>query len=327
MNIFQTVESFCLQNNLVVPNRTVIIGFSGGPDSVFLFYFFKSIREKYQLTLIAAHLNHGWRPTADSDQEFCRSLAEKYDVPFIADSLDTYKKDITYNGSKEAFARKARKLFFQIIQNRYENAFIALAHHADDQLETFFIRIARGTTIAGLTCIKPKNGFYIRPLLNIYKQEITAYLLQHNIPYCVDETNDSDVYLRNRIRNHILKKIESVDIRFKKNSIRTIQSLQATEDFLQLHTQNTLQGIQKYQNNLMQTDRHAFLQLHPFLQKRVLVLLLIDAQYHQELSESLLDEIIRFIKQSKKTLHIVESIAVTQTDVHFYIKNYKKKIH
>ncbi|QQR53379.1 tRNA lysidine(34) synthetase TilS [bacterium] len=325
MNIFHTIELFCLKNELVVPSKTIIIGLSGGPDSVFLFHFFKSIQKKYQLTLIAAHLNHGWRSIAESDQEFCRSLAKKYDVPFASESLDRYKQDITYNGSKEAFARKARKLFFQAIQSNYKHSLIALAHHADDQLETFFIRLARGTTITGLSCMRPKNGFYIRPLLNAYKADIIAYLLDHNLPFCIDETNDSEAYLRNRIRKNLLKNIESVDSRFKKNSIRTIQSLQATENFLQIYTQNTLSSIQKYQNNLMQTDLHAFLQLHPFMQKRALALLLIDAQYHQELSESLLDEIIRFIKQSKKTLHIIEFIAIKKTDVHFFIENHRRK--
>src|SRR3990172_2797015 len=126
-----------------------------------------------------------------------------------------------------------RRFFFESLVKEYNATSIALGHHADDQMETFFMRLIRGAQISGLIGMKPKNKLYIRPLLSISKAEIVNYLDENNISYMIDSTNQSDAFLRNRIRNAAIPTLKQADPRFENQFQRTLGNLQETESFLE----------------------------------------------------------------------------------------------
>lgn len=176
-------------------------------------------------------------------------------------------------------------------------------------METFFIRLMRGTTLSGLTCMKPIDGLYIRPLLEMSKNDIVGYLDTHKIPYLIDPTNESDEYLRNRIRLHVLPALQNADPRFTNNFFRTLEHLQQAEEVLDLATQENLQRCRiapslttqadpiegsERDNNLEIT---ALLSNPSYLIKRILLAWLIEHKVPFTPSDGFLNEMIRFIKQ------------------------------
>ena len=144
-----------LNLELIKNNQTILVALSGGPDSVCLLHQMHEIAPVYNLKLIAAHLNHEWRgKDSDQDEEFCKALCEKLQIPFFSKRLSQLSGLPAYNGSKENYARRARKLFLHEIAQQNSAYAIATAHHQDDHIETFFIRLIRGASLAGISGIK-----------------------------------------------------------------------------------------------------------------------------------------------------------------------------
>ena len=233
MDIIKKINAWVTKHNLIQPNQTIIVGLSGGPDSVFLLHYLVARQKELKLNIIAAHLDHEWRNTSAQDAQFCKELAQKLQVPFISKKISELDCSFKPSGSKENDARKARRYFFQQVMQAYNADVIALAQHKDDQQETFFIRLLRGATLTGLTGMWPKRGIYIRPLLCVTKAEIVDWLKSNTIAYLTDPTNISLDYLRNRIRTQLLPTIKEIDPRFEVNFSKTIGRLQQTELFLQ----------------------------------------------------------------------------------------------
>ena len=322
-SINSRIAQFCTKHALIPDQATLIIGLSGGPDSVFLLQYFAKIRETKNLTLIAAHLDHEWRPESAQDAHFCQQIADRYKVPIIIKKLSELPFAFKANGSKEEIGRKARRFFFESVAKEYSATAIALAHHADDQAETFFIRMMRGASLAGLVGMKPKEGKYIRPLLALKKQEILDYLHENGIAYVTDSSNQSNQYLRNRIRHSVIPALQQCDTRFDQNFSATHAKLQETEEFLQDLAQKTLAQIGNETGEL-QID--ALLALHPVLRNRVIINWLIVHKVPFTPSQGLLDEIVRFLEKEGNGCHTlygkwniekesgVATISLTQTD-------------
>src|SRR5206468_2404664 len=165
---------------------------------------------EYDVKLVAAHVNHGWRPEADADARFCQDVAHTLGIGYEQAHLHELmgKK---FNGSHEEMARHARRSFFMHCAQNYQADRIALAHHADDQQETFFIRMLRGATLTGLASMRSRHDMYVRPLLHTYKEDMLAYLHAHSISYCHDATNADTRYLRNRIRHTVVPVLKACD--------------------------------------------------------------------------------------------------------------------
>ena len=298
--ILDQISAFSKKHLLISSGDRVILGLSGGPDSVLLLQFLAPLHKDGTISLIAAHLNHEWRDTAMRDEEFCKSLCAKLDIPFISKKLSDLPVAITYNGSKEEVARKARRFFFEQLAQEYNANKIALGHHAQDQQETFFIRLLRGTSLTGLVGMKPRDGIYIRPLLEQNKTDIVNYLNEQNIAYCIDETNESDAFLRNRIRKKILPAFLEVDARFNDSFSATLQRLHETENFLTEQTNNQFAQISKKENNTLLVDYQKLLSLHPVLRYRCIVQWLCAEQVPFSPSQAFFDELTRFLSNGKQ---------------------------
>ncbi len=305
MNIFTKITAWVDKHTLLSPHQTIIVGLSGGPDSVFLLHYLLSRKHELNLTLIAAHLNHEWRSCASQDEAFCHALCAELGVTYISSTLSQLACSIKPSGSKEQDARNARRFFFQQLAQQYNAHAVALAHHKDDQEETFFIRLLRGATVTGLSCMWPRHDMYIRPLLSVTKQDILSWLTQHNITYVIDPTNESHDYLRNRIRNELMPLLATIDNRAHVNISKSIEHLQQTELFLQKLTTQTFATIAQYDASLQHyvITLPALFAQDTFIQCRLLIHWLTLEQATLPASTNFLDEIIRFLHQPESKSH------------------------
>ncbi len=220
----KTIEN----NNLIKNGDRVLVGLSGGADSVYLLRALLAIKEEHNLSISAAHINHGIRETAKRDEDFVKDLCEKFSVPLFVDHINMNEIAKKYKITSEEAGRKARYDFFNSIEDIDK---IALAHNLDDNAETILFRIIRGTGIQGLTGIPINRDKIIRPILNTKRIEIIEELKALNQEYMVDETNLSNDYTRNKIRNLLIPYIEEefnnkfkdALIRLKDNSIDSLE--------------------------------------------------------------------------------------------------------
>ncbi len=295
------MHQLTFETALIKNNSTIIVGLSGGPDSVCLLHMLSTLKEQHNLMLIAAHLNHEWRDTAHLDVTLCQTLCDQLNIPLIVGKASDFHHQTRKSGSKEDIGRQLRHLFFNHILSSHPNAYIALAHHADDQRETFFMRIIRGTTLTGLCCMKNKNGRYIRPLLRNDKATILTYLKTNNLPFIIDTTNESQVFLRNKIRTQLLPLMQQIDHRSKDHIITLIDHLQEAEQYLEQETVT-------YSNTLATSeglDIKRWQLLPFFMQKRVLLHWIFNQHGlgHTTLSKQFIEEILRFLHSERGGKH------------------------
>ncbi|MBA3954721.1 tRNA lysidine(34) synthetase TilS [Candidatus Dependentiae bacterium] len=295
--LLDRVKLYIQTKKLLQPHSTVIVGLSGGPDSVFLLYALKALEQELNLTLIAAHLDHQWRANSSKDALFCQQIAQRLNIPCIVRTACQISLDKKYNGSQEELGRNLRRSFFEHLAHEYNAHTVALAHHADDQQETFFIRLLRGATLSGLASIRALHGMYIRPLLSVTKSEILAYLHEHSITYTIDPTNDHTTYLRNRLRSQVLPTLKLADNRFDTNFTKTLQHIQDTENFLERLTTTAFLTITKKENNTVILSINLFLACDEFLQPRLLLSWLCSMGVPFRPSTGFFKELTQFLKQ------------------------------
>jgi tRNA(Ile)-lysidine synthase len=329
--LFTAIYQYVDAHELIPDSSTIVVGFSGGPDSLFLLHVLHTLRSKKNIQLIAAHLDHEWRPESAQDVLFCERTAAKLDIPYVKAKLSELTTSIPWNGSKEEVGRRARRFFLESVAREHGATAIALAHHANDQQETFFIRLLRGATLTGLTGMKPKQGLYIRPLLPICKADIVAYLDELGMTYLTDPSNSSDIYLRNRIRSTVIPALRTCDDRFDKNFLSTITRLQETEDFLDTMAHELLMVISKphttqessFSANQTSTylDMQALLDFPIIMQYRVVLAWLCNHRLPFEPTQAFLDEILRFLHSPQGGIHTLHpSWQLVKHKRHAYLK-------
>ena len=201
----KTIQNFAFQNALWEKNSKLIVGVSGGPDSVCLLDVFVKLTKKYNLKLHIVHVNYELRgEDSKKDEIFVRELAKKYNIEVTV--LKPKKR--TYKGNLENCLRNIRYDFFEKVRSELDYDLIAVAHNQDDQAETVLMRIIRGSGLAGLGGIRIKTRNIIRPLLQTSKTDILAYLKANNLKYRIDKSNFEKKFTRNSIRHGLLPYIE-----------------------------------------------------------------------------------------------------------------------
>ena len=311
--LINKVKNYSLTHNLFTRNITIIIGLSGGPDSVFLLHFLHEIKDQYNLSLHAVHIDHEWRKESAQEALFCKKLCESLSIDFTSFTLSelVHMYDLSYKGSKEAYAREVRQKAFELLAKKYAPAVVALGHHADDQIETVFIRLIRGASLAGLSGMSPKKIMnnnsivYVRPLLSCRKQEIIQYLDQHMYSFVRDSSNESDDFLRNRIRNRLIPVLNDIDSRSSENILKAIDRLQEVGQFLEQETACRWQNIVYKNNGVLTLDVSAFKNEPVIVQKRLLMDFMIRVGVSCEPTEKLLNEVLRFLNNNKSTCHVL----------------------
>ncbi len=307
LTLSQKAQNLIKKESLIAPGSTIIVGLSGGPDSVALLHILKELKPELNLNLIAAHLDHGWRPESAKDAQFCSQLCKRWGVCFITQKLSKFSSGVKFNGSREEFARKIRRQFFEDLMHEHGASAIALGHHADDQIETFFIRLIRGASLTGLTGMRAQHGAYIRLLLGCTKQEILDYLKDNDIAYLTDSTNARDEYLRNRIRNKLLPAFAEIDARAHNNLLQTIDRLQHTENYLTEHTQEIWQQIAMQEGGAWCVDSEQLLAQHVSMRQRLLLHWLILEQVPFVPTQDFFAEIERFLHRPGSKTHQIHT--------------------
>lgn len=226
--IISKVRENILKNELIQDGDKIVLGLSGGPDSVFLAhvleYLKKSFKEKYNISysMIICHINHMIREEAGEDEELAKVYAKKYEWEFYSLHSDVQALAKENKISEEECGRNVRYEFFNKILEEKGGTKIAVAHNAGDNAETVLHNFMRGAGLNGLCGISIKNGNIIRPILNIKKDEIIEYLNENRIEYNIDRTNKELIYTRNKIRNDLIPKIEN---EYNPNIIDTINRM------------------------------------------------------------------------------------------------------
>lgn len=204
MNMIEKIKQTITKYNLLKQDEKVVVGLSGGPDSTALAVSLAQIAPSLGVQLIIAHFNHGLRGSeANEDERFVRKLAKKMNLPFLSRKMD--KTKFNKGLSPEDFYRRQRYQFFDEVAKTNRAGKIALGHNLQDQAETVLLHLLRGSGLEGLKGIMPlRDGKYIRPLIEVSRDEIISFLDEAGIAYRRDISNENKIHLRNKIRLELL---------------------------------------------------------------------------------------------------------------------------
>lgn len=209
---------------MIQPGDKVVCAVSGGADSMALLYAFYLLTDKLQISLSAAHFNHHLRmEESDRDESFVRDFCQKWEIPFCCGhgNVAAGEKGL------EAAAREARYAFLRSLPGK-----IATAHTADDNAETVLMHIVRGTGLKGLGGISPVRDSLIRPMLCVTRDDVMAFLEEYSIPFVQDSSNDTDAFLRNRLRHHVMPLLRQENPRLAENMSAMALGLREDEKLL-----------------------------------------------------------------------------------------------
>jgi len=202
------IANYCRQEALFRRHDRVIVGVSGGADSICLLCVLKDLQEKFQISLVAVHVNHGLRESAAEDAAYVKKMCGEWDVPYREYCFDAGKTAEERKLSLEEAGRVLRYEAFEDAKKSCGANKIALAHHMDDQVETILWNLFRGTGARGLAGMASRRDDVVRPLLCVSKEEIIQFLTEQNISWRTDETNAQNTFTRNRLRNQLIPTIE-----------------------------------------------------------------------------------------------------------------------
>ena len=274
------VLNFIRKHRLIEQNSTIVVGVSGGPDSVCLLHILLQLKDELNLKLIAAHVDHMFRgKESEEDMKFVQQLCVEIGVPYECKQIDVSNYKMKNQVSAQVAARECRYSFFKEVMVTHNASLLALGQHGDDQVETVLMKLSRGSTMQGYAGIQPKRAFevgnVIRPLLSISKEEVYEYLQANNLPYRTDPSNEKEVYTRNKIRHKVIPVLK--DLYPALHDKFQLFSEQLTEDnmFLEELTKKELNKVvESQEEGKMIIHRNALLLLPNPLQRRAIHLIL-----------------------------------------------------
>ena len=231
MNRFQEkFRKYINDNRLFEPTDRILLSVSGGIDSVVLTHLFAQEYDHWAI----AHANFQLRAEeSKQDEEYVKQLAEKYRVPFYSHSFEVQKHAEQQQLSIQMAVREVRRAWFRELQAQHIFDYIALAHHHNDQLETLLLNLAKGSGIAGLRAMLPKNDVWIRPLLFATKEDITAYAQENQLTWREDRTNKTVKYQRNWVRHRVIPALQEINPSLLQTTQSTVERLREVEAVFQ----------------------------------------------------------------------------------------------
>ena len=318
MKLFREILNINKKYNLIESNDIIVVGFSGGPDSVFLVEMLKKLQHFFNFKIYLVHINHLLRgEDADSDENFSFEYAKKNNLEIFIKRIPIKEIAKEIGKTLEEVGREERYKFFSEIYEKVRATKIATAHNKDDQIETFLFRLIRGTSLQGLEGIKIKNNNVIRPISEIYKKDILEYLNKNEIQYKIDKTNFENEFTRNSIRLDLIPFIEErYNIKFKDKIFSLIEEIRENNnnnslnlsDFIDLERRIILEKI-KFLSNF---DRKNLLGL--FLNQKNI-----------EVNRNKIDEINSLIKSNgTKKIDLDKSYRIVKDYTYLYIEDKKE---
>ena len=295
--VLKTIETY----NLIEKNDKIVIGGSGGPDSICLLHVLYGLKEKLGIEIVVAHVNHMLRDVADLETEYVQKFCKKLGIECYVKKADILEISKTQKKGTEEVGRQVRYDFFDEVAKKTNSNKIATAHNSNDRAETVILNILRGSGLSGLKGIEPiRDNKYIRPLINTDRQDIENYCNDNKLEPKYDKTNNENIYTRNKVRNTVIPYIKK---EFNPNIIKTINRLSslATEEneYLQAITK------QEFENLLIEKTENIILDLHKFnslnlVIKRRLILYTINEVLHTTngIEKVNIDDIIKLCKNN-----------------------------
>ncbi len=270
-----------------------------------LLHAFLQIKDEFDLEIRAIHVNHGVRGSeAERDEQFVRQQCEEQHVPLIVNKLSLKGK------SDEQSLRDARYAEFEKIVQSYPKTKIATGHTLNDNFETLLMRLAKGSSLKGLTGIPRQRGPYIRPFLSLTRTEISRFVQQNQIPFVEDSSNQDLKYLRNKVRHKLIPHFEEVFGKTVWSGLaNTVEHLIAFHQLFEQESKNHYQHLVKKEGQSLTIEIDSFKDLHPLYRKQILSYC-ISAYYplNYSITDQQLDDIQKFVEQA-------------QTGARFSIKN------
>lgn len=332
--VFEYIKKY----NLIKEREKVLIALSGGPDSLCLAQVLFNLKEKLNIGIYAAHINHNLRgEESDKDEKFVEKWCKERDIPCFVLSADIVKRSKEEKRGTEETARIVRYEFFEKVVKENHLDKIAIAHNKNDQGETVLFRMLRGSGSRGLNGMKPiRDKIYIRPLLGVERREIESYLKESNIDARIDKTNLETDYTRNKIRLELIPYIEE---NFNKDIINTLYNLSMTlsvdEDYLNLEAKKVFKEKVIVENSKANFNSKSKVVIdstvfkeHKAISSRVIFLGLEEILGNRlNIEKKHIDEIIKLsANQSGKRVDITNDVVVVNNYSNIEIIRASKKI-
>jgi len=309
--VIDKVKKTIIDNDLINQGEHIVIGLSGGPDSVCLFHVLYRLKEELGIELHAVHINHRLRPgAADEDQKFVEELCKSYDVPCDIFHFDVNRIAKEAGLSSEDAGRQVRYQSFYEVAKRItalkgRPVKIAVAQNMNDQAETVLMRIIRGTGIDGLGGIEyrrkeKENAVIIRPLLDVSRDEIEEYCNLHNLEPRIDLTNMEPVYTRNKIRLELIPYLRE---NFNKNIIASINRLskiaREDKDYLYTKVEEAMRYVTVKKQNRICIPLRILNEEHPAIRHRVIMKIFERIGLAQDITSVHLEQADKLIAEGK----------------------------
>ena len=270
----QRTHHFITQHQMIQPKETVLVGVSGGVDSLALLHALHTLRDQLDCQLHVVHLDHGFREDSVEDALYVAKQADQLDLPISSTRIDVPQLMQEQKLSAEVAARQARYQFYECVSEQIGATKIALGHHRDDQAETVLMNLLRGAGVSGLKGILPvRDGKFIRPLLAFSREEIEDFVTRLGLEPCRDATNYQLNYLRNRIRLELIPVLERTYNSNLQNTLnQTAELLRAESDYLEDLAHDAFQAcrLASCTPDAVVLDLCLFREYHLALRRRIL---------------------------------------------------------
>lgn len=282
-------------------NDIIVIGCSSGPDSMALFDMLIRAREKYNLYLICAHVNHNVRKESFTEALFMRDYCNKFNVRFETMTIDKYGDD-----NFENEARNIRYHFFEKVVSKYNAKYLMTAHHADDLMETILMRLVRGSNLNGYSGFRSfidMGDYYLaRPLVRFTKDELVEYNKRNGVPFFIDSSNSKMKYTRNRYRKIVLPFLKEEDSSVHKKFLKFSETLNEASKFIEKERNKAISKVIK--NGKLIISK--YLELDSYIQKEILYYMI--QEYYQDdlilINDRHVDLILGIIKGRKNNTSV-----------------------
>jgi len=283
MDFVKKIEKYIIEENLIKKGDKVLVGVSGGADSVCLLLILHELKNIFNIDLNVIHINHKIRIDASDDAEYVRNLCENLEIPFFLEEVDIPKISQDLKLGEEEAARNLRYQKIAETAQKINADKIAIAHHMDDQAETLILNLARGSGLRGLAGIKSKRDKIIRPLLCVEKCEIEEFLADKNIKYQTDSTNLEDDHTRNRIRHHVLPYLSgNINAKSIEHIADAAALIQEASNYLEKVSKEKLDTMTSKNGDRIELDIKALSKEEDIIKKYILMELLNEVTFFRK---------------------------------------------
>lgn len=294
------------ENHLISSGDVIVIGVSGGTDSITLLACLNKYKEKFNCKLVVAHINHLIREDSTDDEQFVENICKELKIKFYKLRANIEELAKEKKKSTEEMGRIVRYDFFEEIAKKESANKIAIAHNMNDNAETMLLNFTRGTGLTGLEGIKPfEYGKYIRPLINCERKYIEDYCEVNKLNPRIDSTNKENIYKRNIIRNKVLPMLEEINPNIVQTLKRTSELIDSDNEIINIEANKIFKGISEKEEGKVFIKIKLFNELVKGMKRKIILL---AVQYLQgntkNIEKSNVDDVIKMAERNVGNKHI-----------------------